>query len=58
MQNVCSHKPDGVHHVIPQWVDGLGLVDDHVVKRLGAAFGQVKVCHISAAVKSCFDKRL
>lgn len=49
--------PDGVRDVVPERVDGLRLVDDHVVERLGAAFGQVEVRHIGAAVRGCFRQR-
>lgn len=50
---VWAHWPDSVHHVVPQRVDGLRLVDDHVVERLGASFGQVEIGHVRAAVQSC-----
>lgn len=46
------HPPDGIRHVAPQWVDGLGLVDDHVVERLGASLRQVEAGHVCAAVQS------
>lgn len=52
-----GHPPDGVGDVVPERVDGLGLVDDHVVERLGAAFGQVEVGHLGAAVQRCFHQR-
>lgn len=32
------------------------MVDDHVVKRLGAFFGQVQIGHVSAAVQSCCEQ--
>lgn len=45
--------PDGICHVAPQRVDGLGLVDDHVVERLGAPLRKVEAGHVCAAVQSC-----